>query len=408
MVEIAPFRALRYDAEVAGGPQATSAPPYDALDRFRYASHRTANPYTVVELITHSPDGGYDAARATYDRWRRTGVLVEDPDPALYLYEQHELRHGVPAVLRGVVGVARLGPLTPGSPVLPHEAVEPDRVGDRLARLLAVPVELTPVMAFHVGGTADLDRPAATARRRQPTAAFTDEAGVDHRVWRIPPAAARAVRRGLAEVQVVLADGHHRVATAIARARHLGADPAAASTLMMVVDAAAGGLQLRPVHRLVRAWDQQAAGPWLREQFREIVWRGTETELAEAVSAAPGLAFGLVQADRAVLLRARDPAGLRAALDPARSARWRALDAAVLDDVVLPAVGGSGVERLADVTAAADEVAHDRAAALLLLAPPAADDVVALAREGERMPAKTTWFRPKPRAGLLMRALDVP
>lgn len=43
---------------------------------------------------------------------------------------------------------------------------------------------------------------------------------------------------------------------------------------------------------------------------------------------------------------------------------------------------------------------------LILLRPPTAAQVLQVATTGGRMPAKTTWFRPKPRAGLVMRRLD--
>ena len=44
--------------------------------------------------------------------------------------------------------------------------------------------------------------------------------------------------------------------------------------------------------------------------------------------------------------------------------------------------------------------------ALVLLSPPTVQQVLEVARSGLRMPAKTTWFWPKPRAGLVMRRLD--
>ena len=97
MVDAAPFRALRYEPAVAGDPATTSAPAYDELERFTYARHLQASPYTVLELLAPRAES-FAAAGAAYDRWRRTGVLVTDDRPGYYLYEEHELRHGVPAV----------------------------------------------------------------------------------------------------------------------------------------------------------------------------------------------------------------------------------------------------------------------------------------------------------------------
>jgi hypothetical protein len=41
----------------------------------------------------------------------------------------------------------------------------------------------------------------------------------------------------------------------------------------------------------------------------------------------------------------------------------------------------------------------------VLLRPPTVDQIAAAAREGRRMPQKSTFFRPKPRTGLLFRRL---
>ncbi|MDP8971321.1 MAG: DUF1015 domain-containing protein, partial [Actinomycetota bacterium] len=87
-----------------------------------------------------------------------------------------------------------------------------------------------------------------------------------------------------------------------------------------------------------------------------------------------------------------------------RSARWRNLDTAVLEHAVLPRLGAVTVEYRSVAAAAAAEVEADPAAGLFLLRAVSADTVHALAATGELMPQRTTWFRPKPRAGLIMRA----
>jgi uncharacterized protein (DUF1015 family) len=59
-----------------------------------------------------------------------------------------------------------------------------------------------------------------------------------------------------------------------------------------------------------------------------------------------------------------------------------------------------------DATTAAAEAAAGAADALFLLRPVSAERVFDVAAAGDTMPAKTTWFRPKPRTGLLLRPLE--
>lgn len=416
MVDAAPFHGLRYDPAVAGDPSATSAPAYDELDRFTYASHRAASPYTVLELLSPPDDtGSYPAAGAALRRWRRTGVLVRDPAPAVYRYEEHELRRGVPTVQRGLLAAVALEDAGPGAAILTHEAVDRRRVVDRLARLEAVRADLAPVFAVATGAPVELRDRLARPPARPPVVALTDETGCDHRVWAIiDPDEIDALCRALAGVRVLVADGHHRYAAALAaRSRHRG--DAWRRTLMYVVDATVDGPEVRGVHRLLRG-----AGPAtlrrLAQDFSFLPAPGDPEALRASLHAVPGRAFGLVlapplaaaQGTATALLEPRDEAVLATRLPHERSPLWRQLDTAVLDQAVLPGLGARAVEHRADLVAAAAEVAAADDAMLFVLRPVDPRAVEALAAGGEHMPPKSTYFRPKPRAGLVLRPLDEP
>jgi uncharacterized protein (DUF1015 family) len=398
-VHLTPFRALRYDPAVAGPPGRTSAPPYDALDALRHTRHRTTNPYTVLELLAGGGAEGYGRAADALARWRRTGVLALDPEPALHLYEQHELRHGVPVVHRGIIGAVPLADLD-GGELLLHEHVDPRRTAARAERLRAVPVEVTPVVVLHTGAACDVAGEVARARSGPPLAAFTDEEQVDHRLWRIADGGVHvAVADALAGALGVLADGHHRVA-AVREVAPSG------SVTAWVVDAEVDGLELRAVHRVVEGLPPaDPSGAPAVPGFRALRWPGPAAALADAVAAMPAMALGVVTAAGAWVLRPEDERRMRAAAS--RLAVLGALDAQVVQAAVLPAIGGAGaaVHAVADVDDVLVRVAAGSATALLLR-PPTAAQVVEVARAGARMPAKTTWFRPKPRSGLVMRLLD--
>lgn len=394
MVDAAPFRALRYDPAIAGDALSTSAPAYDDVGRFTYARHRTASPYTVLELLAQgSGADAYRAAGAAFSRWRRTGVVVEDPQPAFYLYDIHELRHGVPVVVRGILAAVAVGT----GDLLAHERVDASRVADRARRLTAVPVDLAPVFAVAAAMPARLRAMLDAPPRRAPLLAMTDEVGADHRIWRLGEA--ELFRDALRGVKAVIADGHHRYQAAV----HLRErNPAAGRVLVYLADASVHGPQLRAVHRLVRAMPPDVLDR-LGVDFTvdPVAWERLEA----AVTGCSGPAFGLRLAGRTLLLAARDPHALSQQIPADHSPTWRSLDTAVWETVVRSVVGGE-VEYRGDPVPAAAEADADPATGLFLLRPPSMDAVYACAQAGEAMPVKTTWFRPKPRAGLLMRSLD--
>ncbi len=396
MVDAAPFRALRYDPAVAGPPADTSAPAYDVLDPADYARHRTASPYTVLQLLADHADG-YAAAADAYARWRRTGVLLEDVDAALYVYEQRD----AVGTQRGVLAAVALVEPGAGSPVAVHEGVDASRVAERIARLRAVPVDLAPV--YGVVSDAATGLPAALAGESEgrPVASVVDSASVAHRVWRVDePERVAHLLALLGEARVVIADGHHRYAAALALA-HRGGDP---RTLLHVTTSS--GQRVGAVHRLVRG---SLPHDWRSHLAPEVVAAQGPRDVHELLHALDGEPPGTVAlrtCDGGWLLRPVDLPALRAAMPPGTSAAWRSLDAALLSAVLLPRLGVEpwAVEPVVDLAAVAGVDAGD-AAALALVRPVTLDEVLAVADAGEVMPPKTTSFQPKPRTGLVMRAL---
>ena len=109
------------------------------------------------------------------------------------------------------------------------------------------------------------------------------------------------------------------------------------------------------------------------------------------------------------LLTDPDPAAVREAM-PDRSARWRGLSAAVMQELLLGRLWGirDDEERV--------EIHHDALArrcappasppgATAVICPPlTAEDVREVAAHGERVPRKSTSFAPKPRTGLVLRS----
>lgn len=91
-----------------------------------------------------------------------------------------------------------------------------------------------------------------------------------------------------------------------------------------------------------------------------------------------------------------------------RSDEWRSLDVVALHEVVLPSLFPEGIHDIAFTT---DPIEVDRLvkeegwSVGVLLRPPAAADVIDVARSGERMPQKASYFWPKAVTGLVFRTL---
>src|SRR5258708_3065947 len=127
MVDITPFRGLRYDNKRVADIAQVIAPPYDvispALQDALYAKH----PHNIVrvDLTKSEPgepeDAKYAHAKDTLLAWMRGGVLALDDSPAFYVLAQTFTGpDGVKRTRTGFFCCAKLTPFDRG-PILPHE-----------------------------------------------------------------------------------------------------------------------------------------------------------------------------------------------------------------------------------------------------------------------------------------------
>src|ERR1019366_6801570 len=90
---LAPFRGIRYAEDRVSGLAEVTSPPYDVIAVDKEDQLLAADPHNIVRLILprHQPGAPgdlYRDAKQTLAQWQRDGILVPDPVPALYVYEQ--------------------------------------------------------------------------------------------------------------------------------------------------------------------------------------------------------------------------------------------------------------------------------------------------------------------------------
>ena len=281
---LAPFRGLRYaQARVSGLAEVTS-PPYDVIAQDAAAKLRAADPHNVVRLILPRHDAGNpgdaygDAAQLFHD-WQEQGILLPDPQPALYVYEQ-ALRGGQ-VLQQGLIGALRLTPLDAGS-VLPHEDVMPGPVAGRRQLMEAAGANLEPIFLLYDGDGADGAASrlvAQVAGSRPPLMTVDTDDGIRHRLWALTdPAEQAAVATDLASRQALIADGHHRYAAYLqlqARKRANGQDgpgrPAHLAPwdagLALLVDSQSFPPHIGAIHRMIPGLSAPEAAQRARAAF---------------------------------------------------------------------------------------------------------------------------------------------
>jgi uncharacterized protein (DUF1015 family) len=339
---VRPFRALRYDPAVVGPLESVVAPPYDVIGPEQRDELAGQSPYNVVHLTL--PDSEEQAA-ATLGDWLDQGALVRETDPACWwLAQEYVGPDGVARRREGFVAALQLEPYE-NRVVLPHERTHAGPKEGRLRLLRATRTQLEPLF-FLWDGTIEV------GGLGEPDL----QSGGDS-LWRLDPDFSAALVEELSDAQLLIADGHHRYETTLESGEQW--------LLAVIVPGGQEGLTIFPTHRVAQSAGDAAGTPI--EPPRDhlpgpVLYRGGRYELLA------GDGF--------------------------------------LDPEVVDRFGPTGVTYTPRREEAIATVDRGDAEAAFLLRPTRIEDVWAVARRGDVMPQKSTFFYPKLTSGLLMLPLD--
>jgi uncharacterized protein (DUF1015 family) len=433
--EIRPFRALRFDPAAIADPALVVAPPYDVIDEAQRQRLLARHPANVVRLDLpgeergDEPDDRYRRAARTLAAWRSDGTLHKDPHPSIYVYEQQYRVPGsdVWRTQRGFFARLRLEPFGPASGVLPHERTLFGPREDRYKLLRATGVNTSPVVVLY-------DDPAGTGGpvlegviARAADVDLHDDDGARHRLWAVlaDGEAVEALAPLLAAASrapVTIADGHHRYETALRyrderrMSRSCEEDPAFDYILTLFLEATGQPLTVLPTHRILRNLGEAGVATLLAglDGLYEVRRVDDSRELMgvfDSIGLAEGGAgrFGLWTRSGGATLRAK-----RAAFEPhlpRGGDALRSLDVTLLG-VTFERLAGLGADAIAggavDFSKSASDAigfvdsAVDGADAAFLLEPTPVAAIAAVARDGDVMPQKSTYFYPKALTGLVI------
>jgi uncharacterized protein (DUF1015 family) len=353
VAELRPFPALRYDVARAGPLESLVAPPYDVLSEAERDAYRAKSPYNVVNLTL--PDSEEQAAR-DFRAWRDEGVLRED-EPSFWALEQDYVGpDGVARTRRGIVASLKAEPYEAGV-VLPHERTHREVKEGRLRLVEAVGAQLEPIFLLYEGA------PPASQPEGDPELEVEGA-----KLWRVTET--DAIVEAFRGRQLMIADGHHRYETTVEYAAR-GGSP---WLMVVLVSTSDPGLTIFPTHR--------------------IAGRYSPTENLKANGSDPHAALEALPDDRpAAVVYTRE--GVAVAEGPPGQ-----LDTQLVETLVPGQVGYTAY--VEEAIAAVDE---GRADAAFLLRPTRIEDVFAVAKRGEVLPQKTTYFYPKLVSGLLFHPL---
>ena len=437
MPQIAPFRGLRF-SQAAGPPEEVISPAWDVVTPQEQAHYLALHRHNFIHLIAPcQEEGGLETAASTFKQWQEDGVLVRDPEPAVYLYQIFfRLVKSGPVLTRtGLICLMELTDYQAGE-VRPHEQTFTSIKSERLDSLCSCEANLSMILAFFDDqGLGAVERLRA-ASVGKPDLEFRGRGEMTHRLWLVKdPEVLSWLARSLARRPFYIADGHHRYESCLAhrdlmRELHPRAGPLAAFnyTLVHAVPMGDPGLCILPFHRLIKHVSGFSLGRFLdlagedfeiyrppllndsaaaRREFKSLLSTAGEKTIALGLLAARSERFHLLSLKKEV----REKLGHDSGLPP----QFRELDVVVLEELILKKCLGLGPEdwddknRFAyqsDLDAVVRAVQAQEARLGFVLNPTRVEQVRAVAEAGLTMPRKSTFFYPKIPGGLVMSPIS--
>jgi uncharacterized protein (DUF1015 family) len=468
-MEVKPFKAFRFNADVAGDAGACIAPPYDVIsDEERDELYRKS-PYNIVHItkgkVTSSDNGQhnqYTRAAEFLQMWIAEGVLKQDDREAIYGYVQDFELDGTAFQRLSFIALGKLEDF--GKTVRPHEQVfakpmldrlnlerataarfglvfmlyeDPQGVADKIiakAMMQASPVAARASRPCSSGDTGcDEERGQDALATAGPLVDFVDEQGVRHRLYGITADSdMKAIVGMMRDKSCIIADGHHRYTTGLTYMRESG-NPAARYQMIAFTNTRQKGLVVLATHRLVGGVEGFAPGKFLarlRENFDVVPFpfgadaRDKEQARQKMLARMKRLheqdqaVLGAYVADGSFYAAGPKNGPAMAAAAPDKSEAWRTLDVAVLQKLVLEKLLGLDEEKMgsADYVEYVKDLPHamnemiecvdaGRKQVAFFINPVKMRQLTGVTDAGERMPHKSTYFYPKMYTGLTIQKL---
>lgn len=433
MVRIAPFRGVVYSQKKIRDLAKVIAPPYDVISKSEQERLYKKSPYNFVRLDLSQEADSYDAVAQTLNDWLAQGIFECDQQPAIYFLSQRfKLKGGEEKERLGFFALIELQDFTSGE-IRPHEKTHDAPKQDRLKLMLACQAQLSPIFALYAQPKPTINRILAVAVEGVAPWLDVEQDNGDHcRLWRITDSAViQKIQQEMRDQQLLIADGHHRYEATLSYRDHMRRERGQwtgreAFNYVMVYCANMNddNVVILPTHRLVRGYEHK---PFLELEEALQTYFYVEQHPKTPDGKVSFLKALKVAAKKYRVIGAsfkRDPRYLILRLKNKRimqrlakdlSAPLRELDVSTLHLLILEHIlgmapeqqeSGDTVRYFDDEETILQTLEKEEFQAAFLLNAPKAEEVLAIAAAGEKLPQKSTYFYPKLSSGLIVNKLD--
>lgn len=416
-----------YDQEKIKDLSSVVSPPYDVIFRNKQNELYRNNRYNFVRLelnkirsADNSEDNRYTRARKIFDSWLNERILIRDEKQSFYIYSQNYKKGGRPIEQIGFIGLMALDE-NPAGKVLPHEDTLAAPKADRMNLIRNVRANLSPIFVLYEDKRHEITKILKNVSSKNSPFIDINVDDVRHRAWRVnDDGRIRQIQDLMRGRDIFIADGHHRYETSriycseIRKAKDApeGLKASCGYIMAYFVESDERMITILPAHRVVKdtVLKKKDILDRLRKYFRIERISGINRLMSTLGKTSDKHVFGMYLGKGALyIITLKKVEGSDEAIKGKPEA-WKRLDVTVLHLFIFRHVlsikdTDDNIEFLKDPEEALSLVDRRKGIAAFFLKATKVSQVKEIARLGERMPRKATYFYPKPLSGLVVNKL---
>ena len=427
MTKIRPFKALTFNLNKVGDYSLVVCPPYDVISPAAQETYHKRSPYNFLHVLLAKDlpqDDKYHRAAGIFRDWLKSGVLVQENNPAIYFYSQQYIIRGEKRTRLGFISLLKLGD-EKSSAVFGHENTHMEAKQDRFRLIKQVKANLSPIFIIFLDKKRIIQRIfQKDIPKLAPLIEVTDDEKTVHKLWRLDqPEIIESVVLSMNQENMFIADGHHRYEVACAyrdlMREKLGDKFTGQEDfnycLSYFTNTDPRGLSILPIHRLLKLennLDLESLRMKLKEYFDIVEVKENKRFffLMEKAGFNEHL-IGMYKDKHYWLLRLKNVHALDKLIND-KPKEYRTLDVSILNYLVFKNTLGLDINNLSNIKYSPDAeefvnaVNEDPGKIAFFLNPVKTEQIIAVALNGNKMPPKSTYFYPKVLSGLVVNKLE--
>ena len=411
-MEILPLEAIVYNQNKVDLNDVI-APPYDVIDEKYLDELYERSKYNIARLILTKGSNRYEDAKKYFEDWKNEEILIKTQKPAIfYIIQKYKNEKGKLIERKGFIARNKIEDFATKK-ILPHEFTMGGPKEDRFKLISATKAFFSQIFMVYDDKTFSVEKVAQKYLEKEPYMDVEDDLNVRNIVYLIDDEDdIRIIENTLSDKTLLIADGHHRYETSMKYAKEHPENKYAQYVMSYFTNASDENLVIYPTHRIV-----EKEAPNLLEKiskYYEIETLKDKEAFLDKIEEEnqKQITTGLILKGDNNFYILKLKSGVKETINAPKV--LQNLDLTVLHELILKKELNFTQEELM----AQDGIKYEKresvafnsikqgANAVFIMAYPKMKDIIAISKEGLRMPQKSTYFYPKLLSGIVINPLE--